>query len=136
MQRSVCSTPYCMNIISTVDSFDLPEPTWTQARTQLGTPRGAKSFLRGAQIFNTMSNTFELCPKHFSMMGANIFLFQGGAKIPLPGYGPAWTQTSDEEYNDLTASNRRPSTSYSSNTSQSFSLETWSCALSRLTKQA
>ena len=33
-----------------------------QARSQLGTPRGAKSFLRGPQIFYTMSNIFEICP--------------------------------------------------------------------------
>ena len=37
-----------------------------QAGNQLGTPRVAKSFMRGAQIFYTMSNRFELCPKHFS----------------------------------------------------------------------
>ena len=29
-----------------------------QARNQLGTPGGTKSFPRGAQIFSTMSNTF------------------------------------------------------------------------------
>jgi len=29
-----------------------------QARNQLGTPGGAKRFLRGAQIFWTMSNIF------------------------------------------------------------------------------
>ena len=53
-----------------------------QARNQLETPGGAKSFLREAQIFQTMSNTF----------------FQGGEKTfrgappclcaPTPGYGP------------------------------------------------
>jgi len=37
-----------------------------QARNQLGSPGGAKSFLRGAQIFYTMSNSFKLCPTHFS----------------------------------------------------------------------
>ena len=37
-----------------------------QARNQLGIPRGAKSFLRGAQIFYTISNRFKLRPKHFS----------------------------------------------------------------------
>jgi len=44
----------------------------TQARNQLGTPRGAKSFLRGAQIFYTMSNIF----------------FQGEAKNFLGGLCP------------------------------------------------
>jgi len=39
---------------------------YTQARNQLGTPGWAKSFLRGVQIFWTMSNTFEVCPTHFS----------------------------------------------------------------------
>jgi len=38
---------------------------WYQASNQLGTPREAKSFLRGTHIFWTMSNTF----------------FQGGRKI-------------------------------------------------------
>jgi len=38
----------------------------SQASNQLGTPVGAKSFLRGAQIFWTMSNSFKLYPKHFS----------------------------------------------------------------------
>jgi len=35
-------------------------------RNQLGTPGGAKSFLRGAQNFQTMSNSFKLCPTQFS----------------------------------------------------------------------
>ena len=39
--------------------------THNQARNQLGTPGGAKSFLRGGQIFSTMSNCFKLCPAHF-----------------------------------------------------------------------
>ena len=34
------------------------------------------------------------------------------------------TQTSEQEYNDLTASNRWPSTPYPSNTPQSFTPET------------
>jgi len=42
-----------------------------QARNQSGTPGGAKSFLRGTQIF-CMSNGFKECPSHFSR-GANIF---------------------------------------------------------------
>jgi len=37
-----------------------------QARNQPGTPGGAKSFLRGAQIFWTVSNSFKLCPTNFS----------------------------------------------------------------------
>jgi len=46
---------------------------FNQARKQLGIPGGAKSFLRGAQIFLTMSNSFELCPTHFSRGGRKIF---------------------------------------------------------------
>jgi len=44
-----------------------------QARYQLGTLGGAKSFPRESQIFWTRSNVFELCPTHFSR-GANNFL--------------------------------------------------------------
>jgi len=53
-----------------------------QARNQLGIPGGAKSFLRGAQIFWTVSNSFKL------NYVQHIFL--GGASPPLhpPGYGP------------------------------------------------
>jgi len=47
-----------------------------QARNQLGTPRGAKSFLRAAQFFYTMCNRFELCPKYFSR-GASSPLVTG-----------------------------------------------------------
>jgi len=36
-----------------------------QAHNQLGTPGVAKSFLRGARIFETLSNIFKLCPTHF-----------------------------------------------------------------------
>jgi len=43
-----------------------------QARNQLGTPGGVKSFLRGAQIFWTMSNIFKLYPTHFSRGGEKI----------------------------------------------------------------
>ena len=39
-------------------------PVWT-----LG---GAKSFMRGAQNFWTMSNSFILCPTHFSRRGEKI----------------------------------------------------------------
>jgi len=51
-----------------------------QARNQLGTPGGAKSFLRGAQFFWTMSNSFKLYQTHFSR-GAKNFL--GRASPPL-----------------------------------------------------
>jgi len=40
-----------------------------QARNQLGSPGGAKSFLRGALIFYTRSNSLKLCPTHFSRGG-------------------------------------------------------------------
>jgi len=43
-----------------------------QARNQLGRPRGAMSFLRGTQIFLTMSNSFKPCPTHF-YRGEKIF---------------------------------------------------------------
>jgi len=35
-----------------------------QARNHLGTPGGAKSFLRGAQNLYTMSNSFKLYVQH------------------------------------------------------------------------
>jgi len=44
-----------------------------QARNQLGTPGRAKSFLRGAQIFWTMSNSFKRFPTHFSRGGEKKF---------------------------------------------------------------
>ena len=53
----------------------------TQARNQLGTPRVAKSFLRGAHIFQIMSNNFQLCPTDFSLQGGeNVW---GGGFDPL-----------------------------------------------------
>jgi len=55
-----------------------------QARNQLWVPRGAKSFLRGAHIFCTVSNSFKLCPTHFSR-GEEKF-YRGGCA--LPAYGP------------------------------------------------
>ena len=57
-----------------------------QARNQRSTPGEAKSFLRGAQIFWTMSNSFKRCPTHFS---------RGGEKFPRVLWPPwlrAWTQ--------------------------------------------
>ena len=50
-----------------------------QARNLLGTPGGAKSIFRGAQIFLTMSNNFKLCPTHFSRGDEN---FSKGASPP------------------------------------------------------
>ena len=40
-----------------------------QARNLLGTPSGAKGFLRRAQIFWTMSKSFKRCPRNFSREG-------------------------------------------------------------------
>ena len=54
-----------------------------QARNQLGTPGGAKSFPRGGQFFWTMSNSFKTCPTHFSCGGENFS--RGGI---APGSGP------------------------------------------------
>jgi len=51
-----------------------------QARSQLGTPGGAKSFLRRSQ---TVSYSFEQCPTHFSRGKRKIF--QG---LHPPSYGP------------------------------------------------
>jgi len=51
-----------------------------QARNQLATPGGAKSFPRGAQIFWTMSSNFKL-PTHFSRGGEK---FSRGASPRLP----------------------------------------------------
>ena len=52
----------------------------SQVRNQLRTPGGAKSFLRGAQIFWTVSNSFKLCPTNFSREGE---YFSRGAFSPL-----------------------------------------------------
>jgi len=51
-----------------------------QTRNQLGTPGVAKSFLRGAQLFKNMSNSFQLCPTDFSRGGTNFCI---GAKRPV-----------------------------------------------------
>ena len=67
-----CANPGCA----------LTQPhTCAQASNQLGTPGGAKSFLRGAEIFWTMSNIFKLCPTHFFQNISNKF--SRGAKIFL-----------------------------------------------------
>jgi len=68
------------------DKIDADFVHLTQARNQLGTPGGAKSFLRGAQIFLTMSNSFKLCPTHLSREGEK---FSRG--VSPPGYGPDLT---------------------------------------------
>jgi len=73
---------------------------YKQARNQFGTPRGAKSFLRGVLIFYTMSNRFELCPKHFSR-GAKNFL--GGFAPLVTGLGtrvqpPPWKVNAKTEF--------------------------------------
>jgi len=47
--------------------------TEQQDRKQLGTPGRAKSFLRGAQMFWTMSNGFKICSAHFSRGGKKFF---------------------------------------------------------------
>jgi len=52
---------WCARII-----FVESESNQSQARSQLGTPGGSKSFPRGAQIFWIMSNIFKLCPTPFS----------------------------------------------------------------------
>jgi len=59
----------------------------TQAHNQLETPGVAKSFLRGAQIFQTMSNDFQLCPTDFSRGGEKFFR----GSFSSPGYGPIRT---------------------------------------------
>jgi len=51
-----------------------------QARNQLWTPGGAKSFLREAQIFRNMCNIFILYPTHFS---------RGDEKFSRGGFAPA-----------------------------------------------
>jgi len=53
-----------------------------QARNELGTPRGAMSFLRGAKNIWTMSNSFQFCPPRFSRRDEK--LFQGGVSPPAP----------------------------------------------------
>ena len=55
-----------------------------QTCNQLGTSGGAKSFLRGAQIFLFMSTGFKLCAKHFPEWRK---ILQGS--LSPAGYGPA-----------------------------------------------
>ena len=71
--------------VSNYQSVFVLNSNFRQARYQLGTPGGAKSFPRGAQIFWTMSNIIKLCPTHFSS-GAKSF----SMGLRPPGYGPAF----------------------------------------------
>jgi len=59
-----------------------------QARNQFGTPGGAKSFLRGAQISWIMSNNFKRCPTHSSRWSENCS--KGGFALPAPLWLRAW----------------------------------------------
>jgi len=54
-----------------------------QARNQLGTSGGKKSFLREGQFFKTMSNSFKIRQHIFA---ARTKIFLGEASLP-PGYG-------------------------------------------------
>ena len=57
-----------------------------QARNQLGTPEGVKSFLGGAQSFQNMFNSIKLCPTHFSRRSEkNYWVFAP----PAPPYSQA-----------------------------------------------
>jgi len=62
-----------------------------QARNQLGTPRTAKSFPRGGQIFSIVWNSFKIRPAHFSCGGE---IFSKG--VQPPGYGPVDFHTSQK----------------------------------------
>jgi len=65
----------------------------SQARNQLGSLGGLKTFLRGGQIFWTMSNNFKRCPIHFS---------RGAKKISRGGFvslRPPWLRTCIEPCN-------------------------------------
>ena len=57
-----------------------------QARNQLGTLGVAKRFLRGTQIFHTMSNSFQLCSTDFSRGGEKVCR-ETSPHFP-PAYGP------------------------------------------------
>jgi len=51
----------------------------TQDRNQLDTPEEAKSFLRGAQNFSAKSNSFKVCPTHFSR---GVQIMRGAKRHP------------------------------------------------------
>jgi len=55
----------CPNVCPEIGAFS----THLQARNQLWTLQGAKSFLRGAQCFYTMSSSFKVRPTPFSKGG-------------------------------------------------------------------
>ena len=92
------------------DAKTTVETDYKQARNQLGTPGGAKSFPRGAKSFWTMSNVFKLCPKHFSRGGEK---FLGRASSPLrppcasPGYGPDHKPNVGKMFRNCNATNHR-----------------------------
>jgi len=70
-----------------------------QSSSQLEIPGGAKSFLRRVQSFQTMFNSFKLCPTHFSMGGPKF----SRAPHPLlpPSYGPG-PKTNDQHHQHVT----------------------------------
>jgi len=60
----------CLLTHALLTDLDSSQNCWiryvsAQARNQLGTPGGAKSVLRAAQIYKTMSNTFKQYPTYF-----------------------------------------------------------------------
>jgi len=75
----------CKKYLRSRQTLQLPHYRY-QARNQLGTLGEGKSFLRRAQNFWTISNTFKLYPTHFSRRGEK---FSKGGASPL-GYGPDW----------------------------------------------
>ena len=71
VQSQLCGA---ITFLSTISNY----PTGEQARNQLGTHGGAKSFRRGAQIFQTMSNKVSLT------------CFSRGEKNFAGGFRPPW----------------------------------------------
>jgi len=67
MKTNSCTAKYFRNTLS-------------QARNQLGTPGGVKSFPKGPKNFITIANSFKLCPAHIS---------RGGEKF-CRGASPPW----------------------------------------------
>jgi len=61
------------------DEVEIFIGTGARPVTNLG-HQGGQSFLRVAQIFQTMSNTFKLYPTYFSSGGKK---FSGGPSLPL-----------------------------------------------------
>ena len=58
-----------------------PSDGFAQVLNQLGTPEVAKSVLRGAEILQTMSNSFQLYPTDFSRGSEKVCR---GGFVPLP----------------------------------------------------